>query len=157
MTPSVYIETTVISYYTAKPSNSLITLAHQRLAHSWWKKGLPKLNPFISQFVIDEISKGNKEAAQKRLSVSSKFSVLEATSEVSKLASAYYKAIQIPEKARIDAFHLAMATFHGMDYLVSWNCVHIASGRVRNILEKINAEFGYSTPAICTPEELMEV
>jgi hypothetical protein len=157
MKPAVYIETSVISYYTARPSNNLITLAHQRLTDIWWKKALPKLSPYLSQFVVDEISKGNNEAAKKRLEATSKFLILEATPKVSSLASVYFKALQIPEKARFDAIHMAMATIHGMDYLVSWNCMHIASGRVRNIIDRINSEHEYSTPTICTPEELMEV
>ena len=78
-------------------------------------------------------------------------------SEIADLANRYFKAIHIPEKARADAYHLAMATWHGMDYLVSWNCTHIASGRVRNIIEHVNAMSNLATPIICTPEELMEV
>ncbi|HAS83967.1 MAG TPA: hypothetical protein DCS43_15130 [Verrucomicrobia bacterium] len=73
------------------------------------------------------------------------------------LAEQYFQAISIPEKARNDALHLAVATLNGMDYLVSWNCSHIASARVRGIVESVNLTNGYATPIICTPEELMEV
>ena len=62
-----------------------------------------------------------------------------------------------PDKAQADAYHLALAAWHGLDYLVSWNCTHIVSGRVRMIIEEVNAEFGIRTPIICTPEELMEI
>ncbi len=60
-------------------------------------------------------------------------------------------------QAQADAYHLALAAWHGLDYLVSWNCTHVVSGRVRMIVEEVNAEFGIRTPIICTPEELMEV
>jgi hypothetical protein len=71
--------------------------------------------------------------------------------------AAYFAAIPLPDKAQADAYHLALAAWHGLDYLVSWNCTHIVSGRVRMIVEEVNAQFGIRTPIICTPEELMEV
>lgn len=72
------------------------------------------------------------------------------------LGSKYFSALPIPEKARTDAYHLATAVYHGMDYLVTWNCTHIAAGRVIAVVDQINADLGYATPVICTPEELME-
>jgi hypothetical protein len=78
------------------------------------------------------------------------------TPDVAVLGNTYFGVLDIPEKARNDSFHLALAVYHGMDYLVSWNCTHISSGRVRNIVGRINDEMGYQTPIICTPEELME-
>jgi hypothetical protein len=65
--------------------------------------------------------------------------------------------VPLPDKAQADAYHLALAAWHGLDYLVSWNCTHIVSGRVRMIIEEVNAEFGIRTPIICTHEELMEI
>jgi predicted nucleic acid-binding protein len=157
MKQSVYIESTIISYLTAKPSRDLIVAAHQQITREWWESVLPRLEPFVSQFVINEISVGDPAASATRLSASSTFPLLEMTPDVADLAARYFKAIQIPEKARSDAFHLAIATWHGLDYVVSWNCTHIASGRVRTIVERINSEFDMATPTICTPEELMEV
>lgn len=83
--------------------------------------------------------------------------VLGLNDEIRELAATYFAAINIPEKAKVDAFHLAVAVWHGMDYLLSWNCTHIASGRVRRILAEVNERLGIRTPVICTPEELMEV
>jgi hypothetical protein len=157
MKHSVYIESTVISYLTAKPSRDLIVAAHQQLTRDWWDIALPKFDAFISQFVINEISVGDPEASKARLKASSMFSLLKMNAEIADLADRYFRAIHIPEKALTDAYHLAMATWHGMDYMVSWNCTHIASARVRSIVERINAEIEYATPMICTPEELMEV
>ncbi len=77
--------------------------------------------------------------------------------EIQELAEAYFNALAIPEKARPDSYHLALAAWHSMDYLVSWNCTHIVSGRVRMKVEEINTQFGIRTAIICTPEELMEV
>jgi len=81
---------------------------------------------------------------------------LEVVPEVGKLAESYFAKIALPEKARADAFHLALATWHGMEYLLSWNCTHIVSGRIKRWIEEVNAANGMRTPVMCTPEELME-
>jgi len=154
--PTIYIESTVISYYAASRTRDLIMAAHQEITWEWWESVLPTLAPHISQIVFDEISRGDANAAQRRLAAVSDFKVLEMTPDVAALANTYFDALDIPQKARNDSFHLALAVYHGMDYLVSWNCTHISSGRVRNVVGRINEERGYETPIICTPEELME-
>ncbi len=153
---SVYIETTVISYLTARPNRDLIVAAHQQVTVEWWYDTLPKLEPFISPIVIEEVSRGDETAARLRLEKIADMPVLEITDEVRELAEVYFEKIPIPGKARGDAFHLAVTTFHGMDFLVSWNFSHILSARVRAVIQEINTIRGVSTPIICTPEELME-
>jgi len=157
MKPTVYIETTVISYHVANPSRDLIIAAHQQITHDWWESALPQFEAFISPVVLDEISRGDTLAAKRRLDSISSVSLLEILPEMLNLSEAYFTAIEIPEKARADSYHLAIAALHGMDYLVSWNCTHIVSGRVKRIIEEINSANGIRTPIICTPEELMEV
>ena len=154
---SVYIETTVVSYLTANPSRDLVVAAHQQVTVEWWENSLPLFEPFISPVVIEEASRGDKNAAELRLEKILSFSVLEITDEVRELADGYFEKIQIPEKARGDVYHLAVATYHGMDFLVSWNFAHILNARVRGVIQDINTIQGISTPIMCTPEELMEV
>jgi len=153
----VYIETTVVSYLTARRSRDLIIAAHQQVTVEWWEDALPKLEPFISPLVIEEASRGDESASKLRLEKIAEFPVLEITSDVRDLAELYFDKILIPDKARGDAVHLAVATYHGMDFLVSWNFSHILNARVRAIIQEINAFRGISTPIICTPEEIMEV
>ena len=157
MKPAVYIETTIISYLTAWPSRDLIVAAHQQLTVEWWENVRPRVECFISPFVIQEASRGDKDAAQRRLEAISDLPVLELNDDIRELAAKYFASINIPEKAKVDAFHLSVAVWHRMDYLLSWNCKHIASGRVRKILREVNETLGISAPVICTPEELMEV
>lgn len=157
MKPTIYIESSVISYLASRYSRDLVIAAHQQITHEWWDETLPKYDAYISPIVIEEISRGDEQAAQERLNRVASFSILEVVQQVRELADEYFDAIKIPEKARADAYHLALSAWHGMDFLVSWNCTHIASGRVRMILEQVNAVFGIRTPIICTPEELMEV
>lgn len=153
---TVYVESSVISYYTARRSRDIIVAAHQEITLDWWEKALPLFEAFVSQVVHDEIARGDPKAAQQRLEAVQELQVLEMTPEAAVLADLYYRALEIPEKTRNDSFHLALAVYHGMDYLVSWNCSHIAAGRVIGIVQTINEERGYQTPIICTPEELME-
>lgn len=155
--PSVYIETTVVSYVTARPSRDLVVAAHQQVTVEWWESTLPRCEPFISPVVVEEAARGDEEAAKLRLEKISGFPVLEVTNEVRELADLYFARTQIPEKARADAYHLALATFHGMDFLVSWNFTHILAAPVRAMIRDINTSRGIRTPIMCTPEELMEV
>jgi hypothetical protein len=155
--PTVYLETTIVSYLTARPSRDLIVAAHQQVTAEWWETVRPNTKCFVSSFVIQEVSRGEEAAAQRRLSSISGFPVLDLNEPIRELAEKYFTAIDIPEKARIDAFHLAVAVWHRIDYVLSWNCKHIASGRVRRTLHGINDELRITTPVICTPEELMEV
>jgi hypothetical protein len=111
----------------------------------------------VSPVVLDEIAHGDPDAAARRQQSVSAFPVVEVVPEVHTLAAAYFSANLLPDKAPADAYHLALAPWHGLDYLVSWNCTHIVSGRVRMSIEEVNAEFGIRTPIICTPEELMEI
>jgi hypothetical protein len=85
------------------------------------------------------------------------FGILEVLPEVRDLAEHYFTVIDLPEKARADAYHLALAVWHGMDYLVTWNCTHIAGGRVKLMMQRMNAGRAIASPIICTPEELMEI
>src|SRR5687767_6448155 len=126
--PVVYVESSVISYLTSSTSRDLVVAGHQAVTAEWWKDELPKFKPVISPVVIDEISAGDPQAAMKRLAEVEGMDLLEINNDIKDLAARYFEAIAIPEGARADALHLALATWHGTDYLVTWNCRHIASG-----------------------------
>lgn len=155
--PSVYIETTVISYLTSGPSPVIKIAADQQTTREWWAKVLPKVDPVISEFVIFEISRGDVAQASARREVSKTFESLERTPQVDMLAKAYLKKLSIPERSHLDAFHLAIASVYNVDFLISWNCKHIANAFMARPIAKINKEMGFQTPIICTPRELMEV
>ena len=157
MKETLYIETSVVGYFTSQPTRDLIVAAHQQITREWWKERLHRYSAFVSGLVLEEISKGNVDEAEKRLEAVSDFPLLKIIPEVAELANAYFLNLTLPEKARADSYHLALAAWHGMDYLVTWNCAHIANARLKRTLEEINIERGIRTPTICTPEELMEV
>ena len=157
MKPTVYIETSVISYVTSRPSRDLVIAAHQQVTAEWWVKVLMLVDAFVSELVLEEAARGDEAAATRRLGRIESLPLLEATDEVDDLAQRYAKALGLPEKAMADAYLMALATWHGMDYVVSWNCTHIASGRVQKVLIAVNSTMDMQTPILCTPEELMEV
>ena len=157
MNPTVYIETSIISYLTARTSKDLILATHQQLTLEWWQDVRPLVDCSVSPFVIQEISRGDRSAAQKRLDAISDLPVLGGNPEIQALSQTYFTKIGLPEKARLDATHLAAATWHEMDYLLSWNCKHIVTGRVQKTITEINHFLELKTPILCTPEALMEV
>ncbi|MBN1507859.1 MAG: type II toxin-antitoxin system VapC family toxin [Sedimentisphaerales bacterium] len=156
MKPRLYIETSVVSYYAARPSRDLIVAGHQQITQQWWVRQLSWYEPYVSEVVREEISRGDAMIAKLRLQAVQDFADLAVTPDVTKLARKYYAALDLPDKARLDAIHLALAVQHGMDYLVSWNFAHIAGARPRGIVQKINYQMQMETPVICTPEELIQ-
>ncbi len=156
MKQTVYIETSVVSYLTARPTRDIITAGHQKITLEWWGRSRPVYECCISPFVIEEISRGDSVAIQKRMDAVSDMHILEVNTEVMSLAALYHRHLEIPEKAKADSYHMAIATVHEIDYILTWNCRHIANGRIIRRVEELNRKKGIRTPVICTPEELME-
>lgn len=157
MKATVYLETRIIGYLTSRPSRDLITAANQQLTHEWWTDHRESFDIFISQFVIDECGEGDAAAAQERLDVLADIRQLDIIEDVENVAEELVKQVPLPEKAGVDALHIAVATVHGMEYLLTWNCTHIANAALRPQIEAVCRSFGYEPPTICTPQELMEV
>lgn len=151
----IYIETSVVSYLVARMSRDLITAAHQQLTQEWWDSRRANFDLFISQLVIREAGAGDVQMAQRRLEAVREIRLLDLNDETVALAYELVGAGPLPEKAAEDALHIAVATVHGMDYLLTWNCKHIANAEMRSAVESICRAKGYEPPVICTPEELM--
>lgn len=152
---SVYIETTVVSYLTAWLSRDLIRAAHQQITQEWWHHRRNDFELFVSAFVINEASAGDTEAAEKRLEALADIALLDVNLDVENLAKKLIAHKALPRKAVTDALHIAVAAVHGINYLLSWNCKHIANAEMQRAIEKVCEEQGYKCPKICTPEELL--
>ena len=152
----VYIETSIPSYLTARRSNDIRQMANQNVTIEWWETSSQRYDLFISEFVIVESSQGDATAANRRLTVLNDIPELSFTEESRFLAAMLLDAGPIPSNALIDAYHIAIAAVNGMDYLLTWNCTHIANARIRPRIEDICRIQGYEPPVICTPLELME-
>lgn len=154
--PSVYLETTVLSYLASQPSRDLIVAAHQQITDEWWRIARRRYQLFVSASVLEEIRRGDPDAAARRLALVQELPVLEVNGEVSSLFEIYKTQLGLPDKAAVDVLHIAFAVGFAMDYLLTWNCAHIANGEVVRRLLQINDRLGRPTPVIVTPEELLE-
>jgi len=150
----VYVETTVVSYLTARRTRDPIAVAHQAVTRRWWRRR-KRFDLYCSQVVVREAGEGDAQAAQRRLAALKGLPSLQTTDAVKGLAAALVTAAALPKKATEDALHIALATVHGMDYLLTWNCTHIANAQIRNVVAAVAYDHGYGVPVICTPEELM--
>lgn len=155
MKPKLYLETTVPSYLTAWPSRDLIRAGHQQITREWWQVRRARFDIYISQFVLDEAGAGDSEAARERLAALRGFPLLDPTDEVVELAEALTASLVLPKQAVTDAVHIALAAVHGMHFLLTWNCAHIANAEMVPAIESACRERGFECPVICTPEELM--
>lgn len=153
--PSVYIETSIVSYLTARPSRDLRAAAWQQITAQWWSSERSKYMLLTSELVIAEASAGNPEAAASRLRVLSDIGGLPVDQEARALAAKLIEGGGVPLEAEIDALHIAVACVHGVDYLLTWNCRHIDNAAAKPIVRSICAAMGYTCPEICTPLELL--
>ena len=150
---TVYIETSIVGYLTARSNTDLIFLARQELTHRWWDSRRTEFDLFVSQLVIDECSSGDPAAAAERLSLLDDLPLIDISSEVNRIADILLARHLLPEKAVADAQHVATATVGEVDYLLTWNCRHIANAdRLPSIYRTLRDE-GYNPPLIVTPEE----
>lgn len=155
--PTLYLESTIPSYLAAKPSRDLLVAGHQQVTRDWWEGTRLKFDIYSSQVVIDEISAGDSTIASERLKLITGISLLRVTGEVENLASHYLDKLGLPTKASLDILHLAYSVAYELDYLLTWNCAHLANGIIISRLQKINGISGLKTPIILTPEELLEL
>ena len=156
MRRTVYIETSVISYRMARQSRDIIVLARQEITAEWWNSVLPHLDAYVSPVVLDEIAGGDQQAQALRLQLVANMPPLAVDERIISLAEAICEVIRLPERAQADAYHIAIPSVHGIDYLVTWNCKHIANAFMLRKIEQVVRAKGYTMPVVCTPEELME-
>ncbi len=155
MKPKVYVETSIVSYLAARPSRDLIVAAHQQITHEWWDVRRAQYDLYVSQVVIREASAGDPSAAARRMQVLQDMPLLDVIAQAALLAEQFILAHCLPQTAAEDALHIALAAIHSLEYLLTWNCTHIANAAMRPKIEDLIAQQGYSVPIICTPEELM--
>ena len=153
----VYIETSIVSYLTARPSNNLIAAAWQKETIDWWETQKHRFHLFISEVVIEEAGRGDESAASRRLTALVDIDVLQLNEAAIELSKALIRQGGIPKKALDDALHVAIAAVHGIDYLLTWNCRHIDNAEMKPRIREIIEKHGYACPEIATPIELMGV
>ena len=155
MKPSVYIETTIPSYLVARPSRDIVLAGHQETTRVFWTERRREFDLFISSYVIEESSSGEAEMAARRLDSLRGIPLLAETPEADLLALRLIAKLGLPQKAEADAYHIAIAAVHAMDFLLTWNCTHINNLNMFRRIEETCREAGFTPPVIGTPEELM--
>ncbi len=155
MKPKVYLETTIPSYLTSNPSRDIVVAGHQQTTHDWWNKRRNDFELYVSQVVVDEISLGDVAMVIKRLSAVKNIPLLGIDTRVLEMSDQLIKNGVIPRVARADAVHISIAALHEMDYLLTWNCKHIANPKIQRKLESVFDGAGYTVPLIYTPEQLL--
>jgi hypothetical protein len=154
--PSAYVETTIPSYYVARPSVNVIQASRQASTRAWGDGGRSGFEIFTSQEVLQEAMLGDGEMARQRLELLVPLPKLDLTEDVATLAQNLIQAGLVPEKAASDAVHIAVASVHQMNYIVTWNFKHIANPYTRDRLGAVVADGGFRLPVMCSPEALIQ-
>lgn len=152
---TVYLETTIVSYLTARPSRDVVILGHQELTRQWWQEERESYRLVVSPVVLAEAKRGDPEAAEKRLRALSGIEILDPVPEVGGLAREVQSAMNIPEDFSPDAFHVAYAIHYEVDDLLTWNCAHIANAVSLGLLSRFCRQNGLWLPVVCTPLEIL--
>jgi hypothetical protein len=152
-----YIETTIPGYLVSKPARDIIILCHQEITKEWWENYRQDYELYISPIVIEEINNGDPNYSKKRIDLIQEIPALDYDNQIENLAQHYMEYFNFNEKILRDVYHISYAVFYEMDFLLTWNCKHLANAHIRAQLSRINLKLGYNTPDICTPEELFQV
>lgn len=152
---TAYLETTIPSYLTSRPSRDLVVAAHQQITHDWWRIAKRDLDLVVSEAVLAEIQAGDLEVAEQRLRLIEDLPVLKLSDEVRALSDVYLAGLGLHSAAGTDILHIAYTVAFEVDYLVTWNCKHIANGHIIRRLQQLNDRMNRKTPIILTPEELI--
>ena len=153
----VYIETSIVSYLTARPARDIVIAGRQQATRDWWENAPTRFELVISQLVREEAAVGDPAAARARLDVLAPLAALAAPVEARDLSRRLVDSGAVPQRAARDATHVAIAAVHGVEYLVTWNFRHIANAVSRPRIESVCRRAGVEPPALCTPEELVDV
>ena len=151
---TVYIETSIVSYLRQNPSSHVVTAARQLLTHQWWNKERSKFDLVVSQYVIDEVSAGDRTLAADRLLALDGIPVLPNAPEILQIANEIMPRAILPIKAQVDALHIACVAHHRIEYLLTWNCKHIANAKILPRIHEMLTDLKIPIPIRCNPEEM---
>jgi hypothetical protein len=156
MKANIYVETSVISYLCAWPSRDLIVAANQEVTREWWERDRGRYDCYVSALVLDEASSGDEHAAAKRRAVIAELKELAMDAATVEVARELLIRTRLPKRVTDDLAHIATAAVYGMDYLLTWNCAHIANPHWQAKIVTVLNDLGYHAPVICTPQALLE-
>jgi hypothetical protein len=153
--PAIYLDTTVVSYLTASLSRRLSIARHQHITRAWWSEHRHRHVLWVSKVMLDEASAGDCDASAARLTAVAEIEALDFDSRSNHLAEKLVGGGRLPEKARTDAKHIAIAATNSIPLLLTWNCKHLANPIIHQKIVRTCEAEGFRCPEICTPEHLM--
>jgi predicted nucleic acid-binding protein len=156
MNPRIYLESSFISYLTARQSTDSVKLVRQQLSRDFWDLRDQKYSVFISDLVVEEIKRGDLQAAEQRLLVCRDLERLPITESAQNLASALIATGAVPKAEPEDALHIALAATAQMDFIATWNFSHLVGPVPKLKLQRILAALGFEKLVLATPEELVQ-
>jgi predicted nucleic acid-binding protein len=154
MNASIYIESSIISYLTSRPSRDVVKAGRQTITSEWWLRHRNKFEVYISALVEEEISSGDPVAAAQRIQAVTDIPSVAITPEAESLAQALVASRAIPANSVRDALHIAVAATQGVDYLLTWNFKHINNAETKALIARVVEANGLECPVLCSPEEL---
>ncbi len=153
MRRKVYIETTVPSFYVETRADAA-AVYRRETTRRWWAEEAPRYDLFVSEFVLGELERGDYPGKAEALELVGGLPELEAVPEIETIVSVYLKRKLMPRGDRGDAAHLAIASHYAVDFLLTWNCRHLANANKMEHLARVNGELGLYVPRLTTPESL---
>ena len=154
MQKRIYIETTIpSSYYTLRTDEE--SLIRQKLTRQWWDEYANLFTLTSSTAVIDELEEGSRQVTLDRLTLLNGIEIFDPTVEIGYIAQVYMEKLIMPQEPQGDALHLAIASFHRVDTLLTWNCTHLANPNKFDFITRINRELGLATPELKTPHDYL--
>lgn len=154
MAQSVYIESSVISYLVARPSRDVVVAARQAITETWWQSQRAEFDIFVSSLVVQEISRGDAAASEKRLQAVENIPLLATSPEAQRLAEDLLAKGAVPANSEEDALHIAIAAAGGIEFLLTWNFKHINNAQTKAFITTVVESHGFACPILCSPEEL---
>ena len=155
--PRVSVETSIVSYLTARPARDIVIAGRQQATRDWWETAPTRFELVVSQLVREEAAVGDPQAARARLAALAPLTALAAPVEARELSRRLVDSAAVPKRAASDATHVAIAAVHGVEFLVTWNFRHIANAVARPRIESVCRRSGVEPPVLCTPEELVDL
>lgn len=156
MPPTVYIESSIVSYLRQRPSSQVVMAARQLLTHQWWSEQRGNYELVSSQYVLEEASAGDPVLAAERLQLLDDIPLLPLDPYIGVISREIMTRAILPSKAAIDSLHIAIAAFHRIQFLLTWNCKHIANARILPRIHRVLTDLQIPIPIICTPEEMVD-
>ena len=152
----VYVETSVVSYLVAEPSQDVLILGRQKATRELWSRLSRDYAPYVSVLVVQEAGKGNAKQSSKRAAAIASFPVLDINDTAEALSAKILHGKGIPDSHPEDALHIAVAAVHGMDLVLTWNFTHLNNPFTRMLVRQLVENHGVRCPEICSPDELLE-